>query len=489
MSEDQNDNLSHASIPAWEQISEAYSLDSGTMPSNLILHGGRIEENYVDAFAHHILRQRGQTLSPQTRLWFNVDRPGLVPLRVDITGKDYGIESMQRIRVIVSAREIVVENGSDRLYSSMESNPIWRQIKSQFDKNHLNPEPFVRFHGTSEDKNDPVWVFARDLAAANDEPFNEENKGRSFTIKVDGIAPLLITLFHASIMDNKQTCVHVQQLASKDSPLSSWERMVKDRVLSQEMADFLVNVMRQGADIYVDGTTGSGKTTFLRSLLAATYGGSEAQVTIVEEWRGLSTDELRCIRNASVLIPSSVDNLNSLLRVVVGGSGMPTPERLAVGEVHTVNALDSILGRVPLATTVHGMDNGGLEHLQRLLGTKQVPDNSVLVHVKEDNNGMMFVSAISQIAPSDTALDRIVRPLFRCSDVHLRAFVAVDRGTRSFRRAFGLDGNAVAGAPTAMGKAQEMFSDLAVLAQITPSDAQEMLDALDTLQKFFRRFV
>lgn len=371
-------------------------------------------------------------------------------------------------------------------------NPFWKSLQGRFDINDpRSNESGVQRYDTDLDDATDINAFIKALLRFESIILDASNPTLSMVIKHPSVLPIRVDVIHESMLSSRRTKIVFQPL--EPSPLNtSLNHLISRRMLSQEMADFLTRITKSGADIYVAGATGSGKTTFLRSVLMEAYQNSGKNVIAIEEFIELANIEYRAaLPNALVMIESPSHTLRSLLAV----SMRMRPDRIVVGELRdsVQSHYAGVLGNCPIAATYHtsrSNDTIDLDYLEGTLGG-EIPENGVVVTLSTNSVGVRYVSGIYQIAPNENGDGQFARPLFSCTDSDLLTFEKVGLATRTFRRQFDLEAVSepdpmIQAVSDTLSMAQE---NMGRMIQVTPEEAQEMLTALEILQKFFRRLI
>jgi pilus assembly protein CpaF len=169
---------------------------------------------------------------------------------------------------------------------------------------------------------------------------------------------------HAVIPDITKRCpaINIRKFTRLDLTL---DEFVTQGVLSRENADFLKSAMLNGANVVVSGSTAAGKTTFLRTLLN-TYSKHTRIITCEEVFElHLSSFNLVAMQTRDRGLEGTGE---ITLRDLVKASLRMKPERLVLGEVRSVEALELLIALnsgMPGATTVHA--NSAKETLFKLI--------------------------------------------------------------------------------------------------------------------------
>lgn len=118
------------------------------------------------------------------------------------------------------------------------------------------------------------------------------------------------------------------------------EKLVRMNSISQEAADFLILLVRAGYNIFLSGSTSSGKTTFLNAL--SEYIPASQRVITIEDSAELQLKGIPNLvrletrnKNGSGAVPVTIrDLIKTSLRL--------RPDRIIVGEVRGAEALDML---------------------------------------------------------------------------------------------------------------------------------------------------
>ncbi len=188
--------------------------------------------------------------------------------------------------------------------------------------------------------------------------------------------------------------------------------------LDQDIADFLVDAVRSGANIVISGGVGSGKTTLLNVL--AGFIPPDSRIVTIEE-----TAELRLPHPHVVTLESRLANIEGrgevTLRTLVRNALRMRADRLIVGEVRGPEVFDMLqamnTGHEGSLTTVHANSTSdALRRLESLVLLAGFPLPSaairellaatiqVVIQLRRFPDGARRVVAVDRVALVDDAL-------------------------------------------------------------------------------------
>lgn len=188
--------------------------------------------------------------------------------------------------------------------------------------------------------------------------------------------------------------------------------LIRNKTISQEVADFIEILVRTKHNILVGGGTSSGKTTFLNAMTE--FIGDDERIVTIEDSR-----ELQIINKKNLL---SLETRNSntsnrgLIEIseLIKNSLRMRPDRIIVGEVRSKETIDMLTalntGHDGGITTAHANStidmlsrletmvlrsdlNIPLEAVKRMIGSSL----EILIHLAKVENGMRKVVEISEI--------------------------------------------------------------------------------------------
>lgn len=132
-------------------------------------------------------------------------------------------------------------------------------------------------------------------------------------------------------------------IRKKASTIFSFEEYVKKGFITNEGVEYLINAVKQHKNILVTGGTGTGKTTFLNTLLKCVEVYTPYDRTIIlEDLSELQSNIKDCLR---MQVRSDADtNKNVSMQTLIWLSMRNSPNRIVVGEVRDGSAYDLLKG-------------------------------------------------------------------------------------------------------------------------------------------------
>jgi pilus assembly protein CpaF len=156
-----------------------------------------------------------------------------------------------------------------------------------------------------------------------------------------------INLVHPSLCP-KGACITIRKRdLSRPLELSD---LVAAQALSQEISDLLVRAVRGRLNVLVSGSTGSGKTTLLRALANATFDDPNERVLVLEDTEELRLRHPHAVPLVAMKSGDSDSGIEVTLHDLFVNALRMRPDRIVIGEVRSVEALDAI----EAAKTEHG---------------------------------------------------------------------------------------------------------------------------------------
>lgn len=156
-------------------------------------------------------------------------------------------------------------------------------------------------------------------------------------------------------------------IRKKASTIFSFEEYIKRGFITQEAADYLIQAVIDHKNILVTGGTGTGKTTFLNTLLKCVELYTPYDRTVIlEDLTELQSTITDCLRMQTRVDPDPTKNVS--MQTLIWLSMRNSPNRIIVGEVRDGSAYDLLkgwnTGHPGGFGTTHA--NGALEGLDRL---------------------------------------------------------------------------------------------------------------------------
>ena len=207
-------------------------------------------------------------------------------------------------------------------------------IQSQVDEIMVNPDGvmFIRYAsgttavepGFSEMK---TQIIARTIATLNHRDIDPLNP------VIDGEIEFIKARFSAVLPPlSRGACFCIRSLHALNL---SFEELIACGFLTGKMATVLEDLLKQRLNILICGQTGSGKTSFINSMLCRLSDlEPESRIISIED-----TPELKLTsKNHVSLYTSEKTSMSDLVRATLRLS----PDRIIIGEVRSVEALDMI---------------------------------------------------------------------------------------------------------------------------------------------------
>lgn len=163
-----------------------------------------------------------------------------------------------------------------------------------------------------------------------------------------------ITLIHHSTSANRKSKIFLRSMQKINPRLALFKE-------DEAVNNLLIDLIRTKKNILVSGSTGSGKTTFLRALLSEVS--PEEHVVILEDTHEVipsSPNQTSLLSNSELSKKSLKDYCAYALRM--------SPDRLIVGEMRSTEVVPFMLamntGHSGLMSTIHA--NSGVDALSRI---------------------------------------------------------------------------------------------------------------------------
>jgi len=208
-----------------------------------------------------------------------------------------------------------------------------------------------------------------------------------------------------------EPCLTIRKFREK---AFSTRELVENKTISLEALEFLEKCIREGENIIVAGTTGSGKTTTLNCI--ATFFKPEERIVVVEDTQEVRLEHKHCIR-----LIAQKESMSQLVKQTL----RMRPDRLIVGEVRNekdVAALfDSLLsgqGKSALATFHASSAEDALKRFRGLgVNEQDLTALNILVVQKrfeENNKEIRRITEIARVLRKNDEI--VVEKLFEYSD-------------------------------------------------------------------------
>jgi len=204
------------------------------------------------------------------------------------------------------------------------------------------------------------------------------------------------------------------------------------QAISREVFDFLIDLVKYKYNLFISGGTSSGKTTFLNAL--AHYIPSHERVITIEDSAELALDQVKNLVKLETRSPNSQGECAIDMAALIKASLRMRPDRIVVGEVRGVEAIDMIhamnTGHDGSLSTGHansskdmlrrleimilkGLDLPSLA-LERLIGSSI----DVVIHLERGLEGHRYIREIIEVLDCETGYE--VNVLFQMEDGCLR---------------------------------------------------------------------
>ena len=189
-------------------------------------------------------------------------------------------------------------------------------------------------------------------------------------------------------------------------------QLIKWGALSEDVAQFLANLVRARYNIFISGGTGSGKTTFLGAL--AEYIPDQERVVTIEDSAELRLYHIQNLVRLESRNASQEGKYEVTIRDLIRNSLRIRPDRIVVGEVRDAAALDMLqamnTGHDGSLTTLHA--NSPSDALNRLetmvlMGGFDIPIKAVreyivsaidlIVNIERMSDGRRKVTSIVEL--------------------------------------------------------------------------------------------
>lgn len=235
---------------------------------------------------------------------------------------------------------LLYENFNEAIFHSNEMVQIlFHNQKIVLEINELTVADYQLSFETFALKNNISWNFA--------EPF------ASFAANIFGF-DFRVTLIHHSTSANRKSKIFLRAMQKSNPTLGLFQE-------EEAVKEILIDLMKSKKNILISGSTGSGKTTFLRALLSEVS--HEEHVVVLEDTHEIMTFS----PNQTSLLASDELTKKSLKDYCAYALRM-SPDRLIVGEMRSTEVVPFMLamntGHTGLMSTIHA--NSAVDALYRI---------------------------------------------------------------------------------------------------------------------------
>ncbi|MBC7537275.1 MAG: Flp pilus assembly complex ATPase component TadA [Bacteriovorax sp.] len=224
-------------------------------------------------------------------------------------------------------------------HSNTEAQKIYSDKKEIIEFPHLTPDDYQLSFEIMAQKNNIAWNFSVPFASFSTSIANQEFR---------------ITLIHHSTSANRISKIFLRSLQKINPRLSLFNE-------NESTMELLIGFIKNKKNILISGSTGSGKTTFLRALLSEIS--PEEHVVVLED-----THEILTFSPHQTSFLSHDDLLKKSLKDYCAYALRMSPDRLIVGEMRSTEVVPYMLamntGHKGLMSTIHA--NSCVDALSRI---------------------------------------------------------------------------------------------------------------------------
>lgn len=244
-----------------------------------------------------------------------------------------------------------------------------------------------KFHDSKNESecvisNEDLELAYQVLVYTNQQNWNFQNPFASFYAEIQS-KKVRVTLTHHSLSSDNSSRCFIRLLNSKPFSLS-------DFTDKEEIVSDLINKKK---NILIAGATGSGKTSFINSLLGKAK--QDEHLVIIEDTKELIAPH----KNTSCLL-ASADNAKTQMKSLLSYSLRMSPERLIMGEIRGAEIETFLLalntGHKGFLTTVHANNAQDALHRMALLfkiySEKEIAHETILKLVCQGIDYVIFMN-------------------------------------------------------------------------------------------------
>lgn len=190
----------------------------------------------------------------------------------------------------------------------------------------------------------------------------------------------------------------------------SMENLIEIGTITAEAAEFLKNMMKSGANIFISGGTSTGKTTFLSAMTG--YIGKEERVIVIEDSAELKLSGIDNLVRMECRI-SSGGRVDIGMNELIKASLRMRPDRLIIGEIRDGKALLDMLNGLNTGhsgiCTGHGNSAAGMIRRMEALYMQeadfpieaideQIAEGiDIIIHLVRSEENKRYVKEISEL--------------------------------------------------------------------------------------------
>lgn len=224
-------------------------------------------------------------------------------------------------------------------HSNLEAQKIFSEKRKVILINDLSIDDYQLSFEIFALKNNIAWNFSEPFASFQASINNHE---------------LRITLIHHSTSANRKSKIFLRSLQKTNPELSLFKE-------NQSINELLVGLIKDKKNILISGSTGSGKTTFMRALLSEIS--KEEHIVVLED-----THEILTFSPHQTSLLSHNDLPKKSLKDYCAYALRMSPDRLIVGEMRSTEVVPFMLamntGHKGLMSTIHA--NSCVDALSRI---------------------------------------------------------------------------------------------------------------------------